>query len=203
MIRGIYYDRHKHHRLLSVDEIAATCRLSTVKVRQLIDSKLLHTDSKDQDLVETTDVIWFLIRNNMVVPACLLPPRAGKILFIGGDENIFRQKEQIIDHVSRIFAESCSLVLAESALIGPPADLTIMTFCPNVAVIILQLYDRRIKTTLDLLASMATIKTILFLDQATKIALDYGLATLPANLVLSCDMPADKLNNRLRSLLTE
>jgi len=203
MVRGIYYNKCKDHRLLTVEEIAKASHLAPQKVQQLIKSNLLPPATAEEESVKTCDVLWFLIRNNMLVPPSLLPPGTGKILFITNDEATFLDKEKIIDHICRLFAESCSLVLAETAIIGPQADLTILTFSPNVVTIIITDYERKLKTTLDLLASMATVKTILLVDGATKMAHDNGLVNLHADLIMNCNVTNDQLGTCLQPLLTE
>lgn len=203
MVRGIYYDKYKDHRLLTIEEIAKASHLTQQKVQQLIKSHLLPPATEDEESVKTCDVLWFLIKNNMLIPPSLLPPGTGKILFITNTEATFLDKEKIIDQICRLFAESCSLVLAESALIGPQADLTILTFCPNVVTIIITDYERKLKTTLDLLASMTTVKTILLVDAATKMAHDNGLVSLHADLIENCNITDDQLGGRLQPLFAE
>ena len=202
MIRGLYFNKYKHHKLLSIEEIASACHLSSHKVRQLIAANILPSAADDKAMVDATDLLWFLVRNNMVIPSSLLPPKTGKILFIGAKDAEIRNKELLIDHICRTFAESCSLVLTESCLAGPPADLTILTFAPHVAVFFLQNCDRRTSTTLDLLDQTPSVRTIVFVDNAMKMAIDNGLLNIPADLVISNSMPVEKLNGQLRALLT-
>lgn len=202
MIRGIYYNSCKYHQLLSVDEIAAACHLSSQKVRQLITAGLLSPAPGYSDTVELSDLLWFLINNSMVIPASLLPPRTGKILFISDDEATFLKNEETIDRICRSFVQTSSLVVVESALMGPPADMTILTLRPDVAVIIVSAYNQKIKTTLDLLASQATIKTIVLVDRTTKLASDTGLVSLPADILLHSSTTAEVLNDRLQALFT-
>jgi len=202
MVRGIYYSKCKDHRLLSVEDIAKASHLAPQKVQQLISSHILPPASEDGGYVKNCDVLWFLIKNNMIIPPSLLPPGTGKILFITNDETTFLVKESLIDRICRLFAESSSLVLTESAVIGPQSDLTILTFCPNVVVIIVTDYVQKLKTTLDLLASMPNITTILLVDTATKLAHDNGLVKLPADVVMSCNISAEQLGGRLQPLFT-
>jgi hypothetical protein len=56
--------------------------------------------------------------------------------------------------------------------------------------------------TLDFLSTMPVLKTILIVDQATKIAVDNGLLSIPADLIVSESLPDKQLTARLSLFFT-
>lgn len=202
MIRGLYYSGQRQQRYLSVAEIATACRISPKKVRGLIDMKILRPDSSDGNLVEVSQVLWFLLRNNMPVASSLLPPKTGRILFLAASSAELHEQEGTFDHICKLFAHTRNLVLAESATFGRQAHLTILTFDPDVVVVFQRSFSKDLAATCDLLAGMPNLKIVLFVDRATKLAAENGLLSLHADLVFPEDLPLDQLTDRLRQFFT-
>jgi hypothetical protein len=202
MIRGLYYKGEKQQRYLTIDEIATACRISPRKVKGWVSQKILHSAAVGENLVAEDDVLTFLLQNNMPVVSSLLPPKTGKILFIAYSRVELREKEGNFDHICKLFAENYNLVLAEGTTLGRPAHLSIMTFKPDVVVVFQKSFNKDLVETLDFLSTMPALKTILIVDQATKLAVDNGLLAIPADLIVSESLPDNQLTTRLSLFFT-
>lgn len=201
MVRGLYTTSTSQQRLLSIDEIATACCISSQKVSGWMTSGQLKAAQAGGNLVEATEIVTFLAKNGMPVSPALLPPKTRKILFIASDKDALQAKEATIDHICRQFSAQ-GTVLAEISGAGRQADLTILTFAPNVVVIFLTAYNKSSANTFNLLASIPELKTILFVDAATKKAMDQGQVFLPAHLIVSDSLPMENLDRELSVLLT-
>lgn len=199
MIRGLYFSGEQQQRHLSIDEIATACRISPRKVKSWISRKILRPAAVGENLVDVTDVLWFLLRNNMSVASSLLPPKTGKILFLASSAAELHEKEETFDHICKLFAENCNLVMAESTTLGRQAHLTILTFKPDVVVIFQRSFNQALVGFLDFLSTMTSLKSILFVEWATKLAADNGLLSIPADLIVSETLPVEQLTNKLSS----
>jgi hypothetical protein len=202
MIRGLYYNGEKQQRYLTIDEIATACRISPRKVKGWVSQKILHSAAVGENLVAEDDVLTFLLQNNMPVVSSLLPPKTGKILFITFSRVELREQKENFDHICKLFAENYNLVLAKSTTLGRPAHLSIMTFEPDVVVVFQKSFNKDLVETLDFLSTMPVLKTILIVDQATKIAVDNGLLSIPADLIVSESLPDKQLTARLSLFFT-
>lgn len=202
MIRGLYYSGQQQQRFLTVDEIATACRISPKKVKGLLTMKILRSAVTDDNLVDVGQVLWFLLRNNMPVASSLLPPKTGKILFLAAGSSELHEKEETFDHICKLFALNRNLVLAESATLGRQAHLTLLTFAPDVVVVFQRSFNKDLAATCDLLAGMPNLKTILFVDRATKLAADNGLLAIAADRIVTENMPLDQLTAELSSFFT-
>ena len=197
MIRGLYFSGEKKQRYLTVDEIAKACRISAKKVKGLISQKILSPAEVGGNLVNVDEVLWFLLRNNMPVAPSLLPPKTGKILFVASNSAELLEKEETFGHVCRLFAEDRPLVLAESTTIGRPAHLSILTFEPDVVVVFQRTFNKDLLGTFELLATLPALKTLLFVDRATKLAVDNGLLSISADLIVCETMSIEQLAKQL------
>ncbi|HBG18765.1 MAG TPA: hypothetical protein DDY32_05690 [Desulfobulbaceae bacterium] len=202
MIRGLYYSGQQQQRFLTVDEIATACRISPKKVKGLLTMKILRSAVTDDNLVDVGQVLWFLLRNNMPVASSLLPPKTGKILFLAAGSSELHEKEETFDHICKLFALNRNLVLAESATLGRQAHLTLLTFAPDVVVVFQRSFNKDLAATCDLLAGMPNLKTILFVDRATKLAADNGLLAISADRIVTENLPLDQLTTELSSFFT-
>lgn len=202
MIRGLYYSGQQQQRLLTVDEIATVCRISPKKVKGLITMKILRPAAAGDNLVDVGQVLWFLLRNSMPVASSLLPPKTGKILFLATNSTELHEKEETFDHICKLFALNRNLVLAESATLGRPAHLTLLTFDPDVVVVFQRSFSKDLAATCELLSGMPNLKTILFVDRATKLAADNGLLAIAADRVFTENLPLDQLTTELSSFFT-
>lgn len=203
MIRGLYYSgQQQQQRLLTVDEIATACRISPKRVKGLIAMKILRPAGAGDSLVDVGQVLWFLLRNSMPVASSLLPPKTGKILFLAAGSTELHEKEETFDHICKLFAHNRSLVLAESATLGRQAHLTLLTFDPDVVVVFQRSFTKDLAATCDLLSGMPSLKTILVVDRATKLAVDNGLLSIRADRVFTENLPLDQLTTELSSFFT-
>jgi hypothetical protein len=202
MIRGLYYKGEKQQRYFTIDEIATACRISPRKVKEWISQKILHSAPVGEDLVEGDDVLSFLLKNNMPVVSSLLPPQTGKILCIASSSAELGEKEETFDLICRMFAENYNLVLAESTTLGRPAYLSILTFEPDVVVVFQRSFNKDLVGMLDFLSTMPALKTLLFVDRTTKLAVDNDLLAIPADLIVSETLSIDQLTSTLSLFFT-
>lgn len=193
MIRGLYYNGKKQHRYLTINEIATACRISPRKVKGWISQKILHPVTVGENMVEGDDVLSFLLQNNMPVVSSLLPPLTGKILFIASNSTELDEKEETFDRICKLFATNYNLVLADSTTLGRPTHLSVFTFKPDVVVVFQPSFNKNLLGALDFLSSMPALKTILFVDRATKLAVDNDLLAIPADLIVSETLTDDQL----------
>jgi len=198
MVRRWYYNKQNGQRLLAVEEVASACCVSGKEVKNWFGGNLTFAVNGDDFLIDSGDVVAFLVKNCIPVAPSLLPPNTKKILFISSDENELQEREDILDRICRFFAES-SNIIAESSSAGRFADLSVFTFSPNIVVIFLKTYDWATANTLNLLSILPEPKTLLFLDNSIKIAVEEGLVKLSADLVVSDTLPAGKLMCQLRT----
>lgn len=199
MISGWYHNEKNGQRLLTVEEIATACCVTNDEVQKWLEGNQLKRARPGEDLLDSAEVISFLIRHNMPVSPWLLPPQTKKILFIASDEDEFRNQSVTFDHICRFFADSCN-ILVETSLAGKFADLCIFTFCPNIVVMFIKEYSERTETTLNFLSSIPEQKTILIVDELLWKAKGDGQLTLPAHLIVSENTPVAHLQSQLQSV---
>jgi len=199
MISGWYHSEKNGQRLLTVEEIATACCITNDKVQKWLDDDHLKRARPGVDLLDSAEVISFLIRHNLPVSPWLLPPQTKKILFIASDEDEFQDQSATLDHICRFFAECCN-ILVETSLAGKYADLCIFTFCPNIVVVFIKKYSEHTETTLNFLSSIPEQKTILIVDELLWKAKIDGLLTLPAHLIVSENTPVAHLLSQLQSV---
>lgn len=197
MIRGLYYKGEKQQRYLTIDEIATACRISPRKVKGWVSQKFLRSAAVGENLVAEDDVLTFLLQNKMPVVSSLLPPKTGKILFVACSRVELREKQEYFDHICNLFAENYNLVLAESTTLGRPCHLSILTFEPDVVVIFQRSFNKDLVETLDFLSTMPALKSLLIVDEATKLAVDNDLLRLSTDLIVSENLPNNQLTARL------
>jgi hypothetical protein len=198
MIKGWYYNRESGRRILSVGEIAGACGCSRLKVADWFAGKIITTASEDESYVDAGNVIDFLMRNSMPVPATLLPPKTRKILFIAADDDVFHEQRERIDCITDYFS-SYGSVLVETSSSGKFANLTILTFCPDIVVLFLWNIDQENIPTLHLLSSFPDLKTIIFLCKPTAdISIDSPLLQ-GGSLVVDAGLPKVHLQSLLNS----
>jgi hypothetical protein len=199
MARGWYHNRQHEQRLLSIEEIAGACCINNSKVKEWVTDHHLKRARAGEDLLDAAEVVSFLVRHNMPVSPWLLPPKTKKILLIANTEVEFQELADKFDHICKFFAENCN-ILVETAIAGRYADLSIFTFAPNVVVIFIQEYDEHTANTLNFLSSIPERKTILLVDDLIEKAVDDGLLTLSAHLIVGKMLPAGQLRSRLQSV---
>lgn len=199
MVRGWYCNRQHEQRLLSIEEIASACCIDKNKVREWIAENHLRRARPGEDLLDAAEVVSFLIRHNIPVSPWLLPSKTEKILFIAGNEAEFQDQEDKFDLICRFFADSCN-ILVETAISGNYADLSILTFSPNVVVIFVREFDEHTANTLNVLSSIPERKTILIVDDLIMREMNGGLIALPADLIVSDTLPLEQLQSQLHSV---
>ncbi|WP_459945692.1 hypothetical protein [Desulfocastanea catecholica] len=199
MISGWYHSEKNGQRLLTSEEVATACCITNDEVKKWLEDNHLKRARPGEDLVDSAEVISFLIRHNMPVSPWLLPPQTKKILFIAADEGQFQDQSDTFDHICRFFAESCN-ILVETSLAGKYADLCIFTFCPNIVVMFIRECSEYTETTLNFLSSIPEQQTILIVDELLWKAKVDGLLTLPAHLIVSENLPVASLRSQLQSV---
>ncbi|MBM9603056.1 hypothetical protein [Desulfopila inferna] len=196
MLKGWYYNKKNGQRLLSVGEIADACCCSVDKVEDWFAGKLLY--QTEGVYVDSGEVVAFLVRNSMPVSPALLPPISLKILFISPDATEIVNQQENIDLLLSYF-KSRANILVENSSAGKFADLTILTFVPDVVVYFLPLHDRTSNNTLTLLSSFPELKTILFVNDTDRKAVENAHSISTAHLIISNTLPSDQVTALLRS----
>jgi hypothetical protein len=196
MLMGWYYNRNNGQRLLSIDEIAMACRCSAVKVEGWFAGKILQSVQAKDACVDAGEVVAFLVRNNMPVSPSLLPPKSLKILFITTETCEIGNERKNIELLLKFFKNRGN-ILVENSSAGKFADLTILTFSPDVVVYFLPAHDRTSSNTLTLLSNFPELKTILFVDDSTKDASESTPGNPAPHLIFSNSEPGEQITARL------
>lgn len=193
MIRGWYHDRKNGERLLSLDEIAEACCISKKEVKEWFGNKIQRPELTGPGFVDAAEVVWFLVKNSIPVATSLLPPKTRKILFITNDEFEFQDKCEKFDQICRFL--SCNYnILVETSTAGRLADLSILTFSPNLVVIFLKSYNQETINTFNLLTNFPEQKTIFFVDDAITSDVERDLSnSVSHHLVFSDAQPVAQL----------
>lgn len=199
MVRGWYCNRQHERRLLSIEEIASACCIDKNKVREWLAGNHLRRARAGEDLLDAAEVVSFLIRHSIPVSPWLLPAKTEKILFIAASESEFQDQEDKFDLICRFFADS-SNILVETAIAGNYADLSILTFAPNVVVIFVREFDEHTANTLNVLSSIPERRTILVVDDSIMEEINGGLIDLPADLIVSDLLSCEQLHSQLGSV---
>ena len=198
MIRGWYHSRKNGQRSLTIDEIAEVCCISNQEVRKWFADKIQKSESAGADLIDAAEVVWFLVKNNMPVPASLLPPKTRKILFIANDEYEFQDKCEKFDQICRFLGTDCN-ILVETSTAGKLADLSLLTFLPNLVVIFLKTYSHEFVTTFNLLKNFPEQRMILFVDDSMRGNIQSDLGKLSSqHLIVGDAQPVEELLPQLR-----
>lgn len=205
MIRGLYHNGNLEQRFFNVDDIATLCRISPKKVKQWLSRRALLSAANNGNLVELAELLAFLIHHNMPVPSSLLPPKAGKILFIVAGDDVLQGKEAVLDRICRLFVESRNVVLAETSVLSRPTHLTILTFMPDVVVILGSglANDDNLAGIVTLLAGLPATRTLLVVDDepAGGSAVPAGLP--PADLYLQAGSDERRMADKLRGFFAD
>ncbi len=200
MIRGWYHSSKNGQRLLTIDEIAAACCVSNQEVKRWLAEKIQKSEPTGPELVDAAEVVWFLVQNSMPVATSLLPPKTKKILFIAGDEFEFQDKCEKFDQICHFLAGNCN-ILVETSTAGRAADLSLLTFCPNLVVIFVKSYSRETLNTFNLLANFPEQKMVLFIDDSIKNDVARDLGKFPApHLIVRDNQPVEQLLPQLRQV---
>lgn len=197
MISKWYHSEKNEQRLLTIEEIANACCITNDKVKEWLGDNRLKRARPGEDLLDSAEVISFLIRHNMPVSPWLLPPQTKKILFIASEEGELQNQSATLGHICRFFAESCN-ILVETSLAGKYADLCIFTFCPNIVVMFIKEYSEHTDISLNFLSSIPEQKTILVVDDLLWKAKVDGLITLPARLIVNENVSVASLRSQLQ-----
>ena len=180
MIRGWYHNIKNGQRLLAIDEIAEACCVSTQEVKKWFADKIQKPDPAGPELLDAAEVVWFLVKNSMPVATSLLPPKTKKILFIANDECEFQDKCEKFDQICHFLATNCN-ILVETATAGRSADLSLLTFSPNLVVIFVKSCSQETINTFNLLTNFPEQKMILFVDDSIKSDVERDLGKLSAS----------------------
>lgn len=154
------------------------------------------TDQTNENSVDASRLISFLVKNSMPVPSLLLPPGTKKILCIATHEYEFLEHIDQFDVICRYFSEHCN-VLVETSIPGKPADLSILALSPDVVVLFLRSLNQAIANTLFFISNLQPLKTILLVDDAIRHSVASELTVPPRHLVVSNSSPLRQLNHQL------
>lgn len=195
-MRGWYRNIQSRKKLLSLHEVAAACGTTSSKMRKWLSNRTPASGQTPEEPVDASEVISFLVRNSLPVPSLLLPPETRKILFVAAHEYEFLNHAEQFDAICRYFSEHCN-VLVETSTPGKPADLAIVTFSPDVVVLILSSLDQAVANTLFFISNLQPLETILLVDDGIKHCLADTLPVLPRHLVASNLSPLKQLDYQL------
>jgi hypothetical protein len=201
MIRGLYHNVAQKQRLLTADEVARACSISTGKVEKWLAQNILRSTKGDREYVDVMDLLWFLLRNNMPVAPSLLPARSIKVLFLALTSEELYENEGLADQICRILSESCSLVLAESTIMGRLAYLSILTNKPDLAIIFQKRFELASSETLQVLGDIPGLKVVFCGDVATKLALEHSFIDCRPSISFSRNISESRLREKLSTLL--
>jgi len=200
MIRGLYHNGLQKHRLLTVEEVAKACSISTEKVDRWLNQKILRCTGRGRT-IDIMELLWFLLQHNMPIAPSLLPARSLKVLFLALTGEELYAHEGLGDQICRILAESCNLVLAESTTMGRLAHLSVLTNKPDMVIIFQKSFQRESAETLQFLGDIPGVKIVFCGDVATKLALDNRFLDCPVSLALTGDIPESRLREKLNTLV--
>ncbi len=195
MARGWYQNRKDQPKFLSVEEIAAACCISAIKVRKCIAGKKISAGSSHDDMVDSAATMNFLVENGMSIPASLLPPNTKKILFITDDDSECSPHAVTMEAICTMFTERHN-ILARTSTPGRHADMSILTHSPDAVIIFLTRYNKSMANTFDLLAGIQG-KVVLFVDDETLSAIQEHRISLDADRILNTMLPIEQLAPKL------
>jgi hypothetical protein len=195
MARGWYQNRKDQPKFLSVEEIAAACCISAIKVRKCIAGTKISAGFNHDDMVDSAAAMNFLVENGMSIPTSLLPANTKKILFITDDDSECAPQAVIMDAICRVFAD-CHNILARTSTPGRHADMSILTHVPDAVIIFLTQYNKSMANTFDLLAGIHG-KVVLFVDDETLSAIQEHRVSLPADRIFNTRLPIEQLATKL------
>ncbi len=200
MIRGWYHSSKNGQYLLAIDDIAGACCVSIQEVNRWFADKIQKPKPAGPELVDAAEVVCFLVKNSMPVATSLLPPKTKKILFIANDENEFQDKCEKFDQICHFLATNYNL-LVETASAGKSADLSLLTFSPNLVVIFIKSCNQETINTFNLLTNFPEQKMILFIDDSIKSDVERDLGKRStSHLIVSDAQPVEELFPQLRQV---
>lgn len=167
MIRGWYHNIENGQRLLAIDDIAEACCVPSQEVKKWFGDNIQKPEPAGPEFVDAAKVVWFLVKNSKPVATSLLPPKTKKILFIADNEREFQKTSEKFDHICHFLATSNN-ILVETASAGKAADLSLLTFSPNLVVIFITSCNQETLNTFNLLTNFPEQKMLLFLDNSIK-----------------------------------
>ena len=200
MIRGWYHSSKNGQRLLTLDEIAEACCVSRQQVKKWFADKIQKTIPTGPELVDAAEVVWFLVKNSMPVATSVLPPKTKKMLFIANNEYEFQDKSEKFDQICHFLAGNCN-ILVETSNAGKDADLSLLTFSPNLVVIFVKSCSRETINTFNLLTNFPEQKMILIIDDSVKSDVERDLEKLVGpHLIIRDTQPVETLLPQLRQV---
>jgi hypothetical protein len=202
MLRGWYYNKNNGQRLLHIEEIAEACCCTARKAEKWFADKLQRSAHSSTVSVDASEVVAFLVRNSMPVPSTVLPPNTRKILFISADNYTLQNEERRIACILDFFKEKGNL-LVENSSAGQFADLTILTFNPNIVVYFLGTHDQTSRATLALLSNFPDLSLLLLVDKATLPDLEDKEILSPKNVIISDELSEQQCIVLLRSTYSQ
>lgn len=193
MIKEWYHSIKNGQRLLAIDEIAEACCVSSQEVKKWLADKIQKLEPTSPERIDAAEVVWFLVKNSMPVATSLLPPKTKKILFIANDEHEFQNTCEKFEQICHFLATDNN-ILVETASAGRSADLSLLTFSPNLVVIFVDSFNQETINTFHLLKNFPEQKMILIIDDSIKSDFERDLGELPVpHLIVGNTHPVEEL----------
>ena len=200
MTRGWYHSIENGRRLLAIDDIAEACCVPSQEVKKWLTDKIQKPEPAGPECIDAAEVVRFLVKNSKPVATSLLPPKTKKILFIADNEREFQNKSEKFEQICHFLAINNN-ILVETAAAGKSADLSLLTFSPNLVVIFITSCSQEAINTCNLLTNFPEQKMILFLDDSIKsdVLRDLGKITA-SHLIVSDALSVAQLLPLLRQV---
>ena len=184
MVRKVYQQLATPKRLLSLEEIASACNVTPQRVRGWLGADLIRSQHASDRYVDAMEALRFMLRNNLPVPARLLPPRTKKVLVVATEGAAEDALELWAEHIGTALAGRYTILLETIGVAAKP-ELAILTHRPDLVTILLSSYNRKMADVLTLLANEPAIRTLLVVDASVQLAVERGELQLPADAIVA------------------
>lgn len=197
MIRGWYHNKNNGQHLLPVGKIADACGISLREVKAWFVDKIHQPTPTGGGFIDAADVVNFLAKNDLPVIASLLPPNTRKILFICENEAQLEDNFPKFGQICGFLSSGCN-ILFETSTAGKMADLSVLTFCPDLTVIYLKTCNQELINTFRLATNFPEQKTIFLVDDGIRADVERDLGEVSqSHLVMSDSLPFELLMPQL------
>lgn len=199
MVRKLYQQFAAPKRLLSLEEIASACNVSTKRVREWLGADLIRSQHASDRYIDAMEASLFMLRNKLPVPTRLLPPRTKKVLVVAGEGSSRDTMELWAERIGTAFAGRYNILL-ETVAAGTKPELAILTHRPDLVAILLSSYNRKMAEVLTLLANEPAVRTLLVVDAAVHLAVERGELQLPADAIVADDLDSGQVAARIAGI---
>lgn len=200
MLNGWYYNKKYGQRPLSLAEISLACCCTQQEILEWFPGKIFHLSKGDGGYVDAGEVVGFLVRNNMPTPSSLLPPCSRKLLFITSDLCRVRNQLGYIEIIFNFFKQRGN-VLIDNASEGRFADLSILTFSPDVVAYFVKKPEQASLSTFNLLMGFPELLTIMVVGESSLASFSAGERRAPRHLVVGDRVTTGYLKEKLEEIV--